>query len=293
MVIRRPKDQELEALSTVTRLAREMSTMALWRNPFETLLVPSEDENAEGRGFRSVQVLPREAWRYTIVEFSGESHIRSHLLAQSTALLRRPLVIGFDFVGFGKLPQVLWNPSMHRILQEALFFDDPISAWDLADLQEMRDVFSAFLSFKDVNFDLAKCASKFHELRDIPTHSPLRAIGYFALIESIVAHKPDPKDPTDSLSRQVRQKMVLLSRRFMHPLSTTEFFGQEVSAEALWKSLYSYRSDIAHGAVPDFEKKYQTLGDAHFVARFLARAVSLLLCQVLKEPVLLADLRNC
>ena len=76
-------------------------------------------------------------------------------------------------------------------------------------------------------------------------------LGLFSVIEMILTHNPTD-NLHDSLRHQVSTKMVLLSRRFLKNNRHTMF--PAVDAWALWKALYDWRSQIAHGEESDFSK---------------------------------------
>ncbi len=48
------------------------------------------------------------------------------------------------------------------------------------------------------------------QLKALPHFSPLRFLGYFAMLESLLTHAPNPSDPYDSITRQVQKRRALL-----------------------------------------------------------------------------------
>ena len=115
---------------------------------------------------------------------------------------------------------------------------------------------------------------------------------YFSILESMITHAPDPKDPYDSLTRQVRQKMLLIGRRCLIPVPY-DVFDTGASPDTLWTRLYEYRSKIAHGAPTDFSDKLQCLKNSEAALAFVARATVSVMRQALEEPDLITDLRAC
>ncbi len=123
--------------------------------------------------------------------------------------------------------------------------------------------------------------------------SPLRYLGYFAIIESILTHAPKSTDPYDSITRQVYTKMALLNRRFAVSLPYKAHFGG-VSPKKVWQSLYAYRSAIAHGSSPDFNStQRKIIGNKDAALDFVRVATLSLVRQVLYEPAFIKDLRDC
>lgn len=128
------------------------------------------------------------------------------------------------------------------------------------------------------------------ELDALPVDSPLLFLGYFAILESLITHKPKETDTIDSITRQVKQKLMLLDNRWQPRIDYSAFQGKP---DAIWQKMYHYRSDIAHGAEPDFKTKLQLLGDSKSALKLLKETVKSILRQTIIEPQLMLDLRNC
>src|SRR5262249_35465589 len=94
-------------------------------------------------------------------------------------------------------------------------------------------------------------------LKGLPHRSPLRFLGYFAALESVLTHAPKPDDRYDSIIRQVKKKLALLDRRFERKIDYSSFPG--ITNERIWGLMYAYRSTIAHGGIPDFTHTLKVL----------------------------------
>jgi hypothetical protein len=129
------------------------------------------------------------------------------------------------------------------------------------------------------------------DLDALPHESPLLFLGYFAILESLITHQPRPTDTIDSITRQVKQKVMLLDNRWQ-PRIDYRPFGEN-KPDTIWKIMYSYRSCLAHGAKPDFKGDLQLLGDPDRALNPLKQTVKGILRQALIEPQLILDLRNC
>jgi hypothetical protein len=158
-------------------------------------------------------------------------------------------------------------------------------------LSELTDVSIRLSSVQDDPV-LKAALQQYGQLKQINRDSPLRFLGYVAIIESLITHSPEPKDPYDSLTRQVRQKMLLLGRRFALKLPYAECFPG-ADPNTVWTKLYAYRSCIAHGVKPDFHKSLNVLRNGECALRFTQAATKALMRHVLDEPQLVADLRKC
>jgi hypothetical protein len=156
---------------------------------------------------------------------------------------------------------------------------------------KVNDIYKQLENFDHKILDLKTVIKLLMELKDLPAFSPLQILGYFAILESVLTHQPNPEDRYDSITRQITQKLALLNKRWSPALDYAPF--GESTHDKIWSRMYGYRSAIAHGATPDFKSKLAALGSAEN-ANFLIRdAVKKTIRQALIEPQLLADLHNC
>ena len=121
--------------------------------------------------------------------------------------------------------------------------------------------------------------------------SPLLFLGYFAILESLLTHQPKPADTIDSITRQVKRKIILLDNRWQPRIDYSPF--PKSAPERIWSVMYSYRSCLAHGGDPDFKKELHLLVDGNSALRLLRQTVKAVLRPTLVEPQLILDLRNC
>jgi len=168
---------------------------------------------------------------------------------------------------------------------------DLIKAVTKSDAEEVRQNYLKLAEHDKHTLDLDKVFKLVFELMDLPRFSPLQILGYFAVLESILTHAPNPDDRYDSITRQIKQKLALLNRRWRPPLDYSAFSG--LSHDKVWSKMYAYRSAIAHGATPNFVGELSALGKAENSNVLISEAVRKTICQALEEPQLLADLRNC
>ena len=59
--------------------------------------------------------------------------------------------------------------------------------------------------------DVKRVARQLQDLEPLPHYSPLRFLGYFAILESLLTHPPKLTDPYDSITRQVKKQVSLLA----------------------------------------------------------------------------------
>lgn len=130
-----------------------------------------------------------------------------------------------------------------------------------------------------------------HVLRSIDPRSRLGLVGYMTIIESLLTHKPDPKDIHESLTKQVVSKMGLLEHRVSGGFGYQKWFPGKLGGDQVWRKLYGVRSAIAHGDKPEYKKG--EIPDYHTALKFLREVVKTLIRQALAEPQLIRDLHDC
>jgi hypothetical protein len=107
---------------------------------------------------------------------------------------------GWGF-GFGVDPKVL-----DRFAETAAPREQPFIELDTAAIDELSDVCSRYRIHDNDRVDLHGATKRYWHLESIPEKSDMRTLGYFGILESLLTHKPDPKDPSDSIGRQIRGK---------------------------------------------------------------------------------------
>ena len=136
------------------------------------------------------------------------------------------------------------------------------------------------------------------QVQTMPARSPFKYLALCSIIEGILTHKPSDNDPTESIGRQIRRKMPLVTRRSPQPANAKVYFphlSAEQTDERLWKALYGLRSEIAHGdEIATFDVKSKgriDLVDLNTCVRYVDAVSRMLLRHMCLEPQLLNDLR--
>lgn len=250
-------------------------------------------ENTEARTVRQTEILPRNRWRYYVISWCGEP---SELATfQKAGNLVPPGILCYSEVytaeKFGRGQQMGWKceyvsvpDSYFKIPIEALTVDsEMVEAW--------RSALSAFMRLNHAAHPgISRAVDTLERFNRLPLSAELRVLGYFMVLEMPLTHNPNDKEIGDSLSHQVSSKVALLQPRLRRPLDYS-VFGKEASAATVWKKLYAFRSNIAHGDVPDFGKELSLLKSAADATAFLADATARILRHALDEPVLFDSLK--
>ncbi len=296
--IRPATTHEIESIQALLAASRPLQSLAPYRNPYETEVRSTERDG--GAIDNVITLLPDDRWRYHVIAFQGPNtnsvHFcsasiltRSRILTGHTIFARTLNNDGKDTRHFG----VSTNPgAVDRMYREAMLTDDAFMSLDRTRVKDLRHVCDSMAALEDDRAGIRSAIGQFAQLDLIPKFSPLRFLGYISLIEALVTHEPDPSDPHSSLTRQVRQKMLLIGRRAELPIPY-DLLDTSVGKEKLWTKLYAYRSKIAHGATPDFKNKLKCLKSQDAALDFIKAATVTVMRQALEEPELIIDLRQC
>lgn len=250
-------------------------------NPFESDLDPVT---------KTITPLDQANWRYYYVRKKDAQIPFAVCLASS--IIEPCLYLGPRFLclkgqpsvgAFGGLQNHFWNPTR--------WWNSGKTITDLT-ISEWRENARALETIEKSHPEILRSVTMFWTLgANDAVNDQLTQLAYFSVIESLLTHKPDPKDPTDSIGRQIRAKMRLASNRIANKLDYSIFNVKD--PDKVWGLLYSYRSDLAHGSSPDFKRGLQGLHSEKYVVAFLQATCRSLLRQAIREPVLFTDLKKC
>ena len=244
------------------------------------------------KSFQSQPLEPQD-WKYYVINFSGNNSKISDLSVVAN-LTEVELEFGLQFIyheeikyfGIQKKPTHIFNYfyEMDSGLPSTQFIDS-------VTLQDIGSIYQNYQQLDEIKYpDIKKAINKLEELKHLPHNSEFKVLGLFTIIEFLITHKSI--DAGDSIIRQVTNKINLLSKRFSKKLDYSQFFGNTPES-TLWKKLYAYRSNIAHGSQPDFAKELSVLTDDFTAKKFLKLVVKMLLRHSLIEPQLYTDLKEC
>jgi hypothetical protein len=180
---------------------------------------------------------------------------------------------------------------LFQLLQDAhlnkSFFVD-VSENDISDI---REIHTKLGGHDHRLLELKRTVGQLQQLKTFPHHSPLKFLGYFAILESLLTHAPKPIDPYDSITRQVKKKLGLLNNRFARKIEYSPFGGAR--PEKVWTAMYHYRSLLAHGGDPEFTRDLAVLKSRETALTLIKETVKSTIRHGLLEPQLLADLKEC
>jgi len=238
--------------------------------------------------------LERNEWRYFVIAFRGDNGTVNDLsLASNISTLGPdigPILMYGEWNSFLHNPVSFFQSTEHTSQKgESAFVDLTLDG-----LQELSSIWSKLTA--DRENPVWQTVNQLHHLKGLPAYSAMKFLGYFAVLESLLTHMPDPSDPYDAITRQVKKKMTLLNNRFDRPLDYAAFGN--TPPETIWAKLYRYRSLIAHGVIgrgnqQKFEGELAALRGHDMAFDLVSAAVKAVARQSLLEPKLLTDLRDC
>jgi hypothetical protein len=234
--------------------------------------------------------LQEAEWRYHVIAFEGWNGPISELQI-AAALAPVELEFGLTIMrqGYGWHPERVFRTLADAPHNPAFFLD--VTPNDIAVLRTVNEQLGRVDAASPIY--VKNYAQQLLQLKALPAGSPLRFLGYFAILESLLTHKPKPTDPYESITRQVTQKLALLDNRWESRLDYTSF-QNGARHETIWKKMYSYRSAVAHGDVPDFGSgDLALLVSPERAMALIKQSVKAVLRFALVEPRLVADLRDC
>jgi hypothetical protein len=238
--------------------------------------------------------LPEDEWRYFVISFAGMSDTLSRI-EEACDLGPLDLEVGFTIhaapaEGFAmqSYPARLFHVLEGAAFRRPHFFVDVTAP----QVDTTRSIAEGLATYDHALLDLRPSIAQLRSLKALQHGSALRFLGYFAILEALLTHLPDPKDPYDSITRQVKKKVTLLNNRWQTPLGYAAFGG--ASSDTIWKAMYAYRSRLAHGSIADFASRdLQVLGDRERPLKLLMDTVKATMRYALVEPRLLVDLKDC
>ena len=292
-ILRRATDQEIDAIQ------KRLDSASIHGMPFSPCLYRHivKEEIHENRTQFHFDELPKEKWKYWVIAFEGSNaEIRNIELA--AVLLPTDFDVGMtlffsESAQQGKLSGWTSMP-LHLVEKYSDMTEATKNARRLqaAEAAQIKNILRDIDTLPETADFIKHAHRNYFSVRAIPSKSELRVIGYFAIIESLVTHAPRLNETLDSINHQIVNKLILLRKRFSRPIPYETYF-LDAGEEKLWKTLYSYRSCLAHGGKPDFKASLQILKSHDSVIKFLREIIKELILYGIKEHVFLADLKKC
>lgn len=303
--LERPSAEEVEAFRAIlaTFFSASVFFGTIVGSPYE-----ATKSGGDADGVLHSWDLPALQWRYAVVREKGPQLDRVAL----TQALR---------ISDGNIWVALWpNPRQldpqrpsnavfvpggnpHDVWQ---YFSTAMNAMpEKPDLLEIREVVELRSNLDGARYpEVVRSLALFLEIDILPERTKQKFLAYFSVIESLLTHAPQPNDSVDTLTRQLKRNIIVLSNRLppSRSLGIAMFKNgtDRVSPPTVVSQLYGYRSAAAHG--DDTEKYLKWFSrnkpdtwsadtDAE-VHSFVRRLTKRLLIAAMTEPQLVVDLKS-
>lgn len=255
-----------------------------------------------GNGFSLEYTNDQAQWRYIVVERTENAIINGAKLAEATRLSDANLCIELwcarktpDSDGPDK--SVGGHPVQCVQFIGRAKPNECLIPFDFEHVAEIVALRAAL--DEDLYPTIVNAIEMFRSL-DVNPPNPVKTLGYFGVIESLLSHAPSPNDSADSIVRQLKRNLILVNNRMdsQRNIGFSEF--GDAKPETVISKLYEYRSAIAHGG--DAKSKIRNLTDLHngwadipvdlWPDRFLRRLAKRVLVHAMREPQLIIDLKG-
>jgi hypothetical protein len=293
-ILRRAVSDEIKLCSDQLRKYNALDFLHMPRQ--EATITPS------GNGLHFEYTNDQAQWRYVVVERTADAILNGAKLAEATRLSDANLCIELwcarKLSGSSGPDQSIGGHHVQCVQYLGWAADNesliPFDFEHVAEIVALRAALNENLYPTIVN------AIEMFRSLDVNPPNPVKTLGYFGVIESLLSHAPLPNDSADSIVRQLKRNLILINNRMdgQRNIGFSEF-GQ-VKPETVISKLYDYRSAVAHGG--DTKSKIKNLTDIHKVwtdiphelwpDRFLRRLVKRVLVHAMREPQLVIDIKG-
>lgn len=241
--------------------------------------------------------LEEKDYKYWVIEYK-ETNCAIHELEIAISLLKNSFELGLSSIKQHKTPDKHgFIHSEHTINK----FRDMTTNYykyktlnvNMDEIKSIPRIYAQYINNYNKHDFIEHAFKNYEMLKYINEQSDLLILGYFSIIEMLVTHPPRLTESLDSITHQITTKINLLEKMFERKIIYSEYFDEKTAIDKIWKNLYSYRSDIAHGNIIDFKQKFQSLKSKENINNFLTEIIKNLLLLSLDKPDFMNDLKKC
>lgn len=183
-----------------------------------------------------------EIARVMVLEASNTVGINEFSLKNALAICDAEFRLGISFYKGGRISNGSLSFPYFQLQNRLYTGFNNYKRPSLVNIQDIKDTVALFS--KGIPENINHSIFLFRLLDDIPDYAPIKILGYFTVIESILTERRS----TDSISHQLKDNLEFVDERLA-------FCGRSLGFEDLAKKnpktiirdLYDYRSAIAHG----------------------------------------------
>lgn len=236
-----------------------------------------------------------EDYKYWIVEIDNKCDLV--LFYYSLKLLKNSFELGFRYIFDDEKPEKLSFLGNDYVFfkymkLESIFSDNFTINIKMDEIKTLKEIYEKLvINYNKYDF-IEHAFRNFDMLKYVDETSDLVILGYFSIIEMLITHPPRLNESLDSISHQIVNKINLLEKMFHRNINYHDYF-KDTKKETIWKKLYAYRSDIAHGNVMDFDRKFELLISKENINKFLIENIKNILLFSIYNTDFINDLKKC
>ncbi len=248
-----------------------------------------------GAGHRQVR-LPEAEWKYFVMasrDINGTNLDLEFAFSLAQLELQEGFAVGASYYVEGELyPTTVCHPGrLFQRLDRFTLGKERLYEVTESGTAQVSEIYQQLKAHDSGVVNIRRVLLQIQDFESIRYGSAAQFLAYFGILESLLTHKPDPKDQYDSITRQVKKKLALLDNRWSPGLDYAAF--RQAKPEVVWGKMYAYRSSLAHGDAPDFKKDLHVLASPDVAMELLRSAMKAVIRLALVEPRLIADLKDC
>ncbi len=271
-----------------------------WRPPQEmTITLGPQD------GITFVDQDDPSEWRYFIVRPITANAISGRALQTALRLSEADLWVE-KWSATPRLPRQKseWTVGGNPIASVVYFSQHGMEPTpDALDMEELASTVGEYATLETSDYPrISRSIELFMQLDVVFEHADVKALGYFAVLESLLSHAPAASDTVDTITRQLRRNLILLDHRMPEERNLQlGSFVDTTGPEQVVGKLYSYRSSLAHGGDGSTHLEwlqrrrpsgYEQSSGKGWLHTYLRTVVRRVLKAAVREPRLLTDLRG-
>ena len=181
-----------------------------------------------------------EIARVMVLEPNHSDYLPEFLLERALTICDAEFRLGLFFFQDGKISD-RWPKFLNFQIQQGVYpgfnnYKRP-SVYNIQDIKDTVSLFAKKLPAKTI-----ESIFLFESLDYLPDSTPMKILGYFTILESILTYK------RDGLGRQLKRNLKFMDERLVscgRSLGFEDFANTKI--ETMISRLYDYRSAIAHG----------------------------------------------
>ncbi len=217
---RKAHKNEIEEIEKVLSISQPYGTNVIRKNYRSRI----RREDGGDRTSYKVEELPESEWKYWVIAFNGWNE-KLHEIEKCALLLEPDLDFGFQILykyenQTGEVAGHTYMPihlvEKYASLEKYVTYAKEIST---NELKKISNFYELTCNLKPEYYYINHALENFLSIRRIPEKSELLVVGYFSIIEALITHAPRLTETLDSIGHQIRNKQVLLRKKFSRKIA--------------------------------------------------------------------------